>query len=135
MQSLIAVTLDNAALKASRTGSLGRLNSDGTRSGAAEEACVKKAARDAGGGLLNGDLSVKMLNYATATAAGTDTNRTSGTAGAGVGGRTVVYELTYNQPYIFVPMHVGKKRTHTAITTIQNEPFANANQAATAAAC
>jgi Flp pilus assembly protein TadG len=136
LQAAVSVALDNAALRASRTGSLGRLNTDGTRAGAALHACVLKAAREAGGGLLNGDLQLVMTNYGSSATAGADPNRTNGTgsSGAGAGGRTVVYELTYKQPYVLMGRLFGQTLTHTAFVTTQNEPFANAGQS-TAASC
>jgi Flp pilus assembly protein TadG len=132
MQSATAAALDHAAQKAARAGSLGRENADGTRSGQACHAAILAAARQAGGGLLNGNLQLTVSNYGSAGSAVTaGPGRKNATSGAGLGGRTVVYELRYDQPTIFTkPVTtpwgtIGRERfIHTAVFTIQNEPFA-----------
>lgn len=141
LHSAVAVALDNAAYKASREGSLGRKNTDGTRAGQACQSAILSAARSAGRGLLNGDLRVSTRNYNSAEGATTDdpNNRTKGTKGAGLGGHTVVYELQYDQPAIFGGklLMAGKlfghdKHVHKAIVTIQNEPFSEGKKDAPA---
>jgi len=139
LQSAVAITLDNAALKASRAGSLGCERPDGTRAGQSSQAAVERAARAAGRGLLNGKLEVKPTHYRSARAAIADSKRESGTRGAGLGGHTVVYELRYEQPSVFIRNFttpwgaIGRERyIHTAAVTVQNEPFPDARPGAPA---
>lgn len=131
--SLVAVALDNAAYKASRTGSLGRETPKGTRAGESCQAAILSEARKAGGGLLNGDLQLSTHNYTSAKdAMGDDAERNKGAKGAGLGGHTVVYELRYRQRSIFAGKIAIAGNTfatdsylHRAVVTVQNEPFSN----------
>ena len=124
LQSWAAVALDGAAFAASRTGSLGRLHADGTRSGQACKADVEAAANQAGRGILYGKLTLDAKYYGDSYSAGADTDRTKGGSGAGSGGHTVVYQLNYEHPFVFAQTLLGLQATKHSITfTVQNEPF------------
>lgn len=121
-QGVTAAAMENAVLQASRTGSLGCLQPDGSRAGQASAATILEDARTAGSGILNGNsLRIAMNAYGTLQQAGL---RTGGTLGAGSGGQTVVYTLTYDAPLLFVGGFLGKSSyTHTGTVTVRNEPF------------
>jgi len=124
LQSAAAVALDGAAFAASRTGSLGRLHADGTRSGQACDSDVIEAAKQAGHGILYGKLTLKTKYYGDSFSAGADTDGTKGGSGAGSGGHTVVYQLDYEHPFLFGQALLGKQASKHSITfTVQNEPF------------
>jgi hypothetical protein len=129
-QFLAAIALDNASLQASRFGSLGRLNADGTRGGSACEADVKAAAIKAGAGILqSARLTLNPTVYGSATGVQTSTGGVSGT---GSGGSFVEYRLEYRQPLLFAgnfflfKKYVSGEITHVAVTTVMNEPYPNA---------
>ncbi len=139
LQSAVAVALDNAALKASRAGSLGCERPDGSRAGQSSQGAIERAARAAGHGLLNGNLRAEPTSYKSARAAIDDNkpNRGGGTRGAGVGEHTVVYTLRYDQPSVFIKNFTTPWGTisrenyvHTAVVTVQNEPFPDARPGA-----
>ena len=87
---------------------------DGTRAGPACHADIVLAARMAGKGLLNGNLTLVTTAYDSSQQAGTayDTAKKTGVApctanNPGLGGQTVLYCLEYPQPYFFVGRVAG----------------------------
>lgn len=126
-QGMTAVALENGVLVGSREGSLGRLMPDGTRSGQACDSDIMAAIRRGGGGFLNdSSLALDVDNFGGARNAGSNTG---GVAGAGFGGRTAVYTVTYQQPSLIAGKFVGfvglDRQTHRAVVTVRNEPFSN----------
>lgn len=130
---LTAVAMENATLKASRSGSLGCLQADGTRAGQVTEATLKAAAVEGGGGLLAArDLTLTASVYASLSGARSGSGGTAGSAGTG--GQIVVYTLTYTRPYLLVGTLASlNSRNHTGTIIIKNEPFAEGG--ASAAGC
>lgn len=116
----VSAAVDNAALRASRFGSLGRQLPDGTHAGAACQDAIEREARRAGGGLLSGPLRVTVESYPTMAQASA---RLNAARNPGLGGYTVNYRVEYDQRFVFLKALFGKHRTHVATTTIQNEPF------------
>lgn len=131
-QGVTAIAMENAVLRASRVGSLGCLQADGTRSGQVGPTTLLAEAKDAGAGFLN-DSSLKIAATAYSSLAQASA-RSGGASGAGSGGQTVVYLLTYNSPLLFAGGLIGKPfYTHSGTITIRNEPFASGG--AGAASC
>jgi hypothetical protein len=120
-QASVGAALDRGALNASRVGSLGRKNPDGTRAGPACNTAILRAAREGGGGRLNGDLRLTVTSYGSSRQAGLGQG---GVNNAGLGGQMVSYSLQYHEPFIFVGRVFGlEKHVHTAVAMARNEPF------------
>lgn len=133
LQGLTAIATENALLHASRAGSLGCEQPDGTRAGQAGQQTILAAARAAGGGLLVRDrLTLETEVFPSVKVANTGTGGAKGAAGTA--GQTVVYTLTYDQPFFLVGGLLGKaSQRHTGVIVIKNEPFSKA--AANAQTC
>lgn len=137
--SLNSVAVENALLHASRAGSLGCLQPDGSRAGQAGINDIKKAARIGGGadsqgagGLLGGSsLALTARAFNSLAAANAQTGAMSGT---GSSGQFVEYKLTYDPPVIFIPAQFRPRSTyaHGGTVTIKNEPFNNGGAGAQA---
>lgn len=125
-QALTAATLDIGAREASRFGSTGAAAPDWLPPPAptSREEAVRRVVLWFGPHVLNQDrLSVRVTAYAGPAAMGSPT---PGQSGAGAAGETVLYELTYQQPFLspFPALLLGRTSLdHTSRMIVRNEPF------------
>lgn len=120
--------LDHAALRATRFGAIGADQIAGVAGApSCRAAAIPWLANRVTGGLLKPDrLTISTTSFANFTSA---RSRTGGTPGAGAGGQSVTYVLTYRQPWLvggLVRLVTGvDAMTYTSTITIRNEPFEN----------
>jgi len=125
-QALTAATLDIGAREASRFGSTGALAPDWLPPPAptTREDAVRRVVLWFGPHVLNADhLTLRVTAYAGPAALASPT---PGQAGAGAAGETVLYELTYQQPFLSPLPALLLGRTsldHTSRMIVRNEPF------------
>jgi hypothetical protein len=125
-QALTAATLDIGAREASRFGATGAAAPDWlpAPAPATREDAVRRIILHFGPYILHADrLSLGVIAFA---GPGTLGAREQGQAGAGGAGETVLYELTYDQPFLspFPAMVLGRTVIeHRSRMIVRNEPF------------
>ena len=125
-QALTAATLDIGAREASRFGSTGAAAPDWLPPPAptSREDAVRRIVLHFGPHVLHRDrLSVTVAAYA---GPGALAAAQPGAAGAGGAGETVLYDLTYTQPFLspFPAMVLGRSLIeHRSRMIVRNEPF------------
>lgn len=125
-QALTAATLDIGAREASRFGSTGAAAPDWLPppAPASREDAVRRVVLWFGPHVLDQDrLSLRVTAYAGPAAMASPG---PGQAGAGGAGETVLYELTYRQPFLspFPALLLGRTSLdHTSRMIVRNEPF------------
>ncbi|HWT10570.1 MAG TPA: TadE family protein [Roseomonas sp.] len=125
-QALTAATLDIGAREASRFGATGAAAPDWLPppAPATREEAVRRVVLWYGPHVLHQDrLSVRVTAYAGPAALGAPA---PGQAGAGAAGQTVLYELSYQQPFLspFPALLLGRNSLdHTSRMIVRNEPF------------
>ncbi len=125
-QALTAATLDIGAREASRFGATGEAAPDWLPPPAptTREEAVRRVVLWFGPHVLNADrLSLRVTAYAGPAALASPG---PGQAGAGGAGETVLYELTYQQPFLspFPALLLGRgSLDHTSRMIVRNEPF------------
>lgn len=125
-QALTAATLDVGAREASRFGATGAAAPEWLPppAPATREEAVRRVVLWFGPHVLHQDrLSVRVTSYAGPAAMG---SATPGQSGVGAAGETVLYELTYQQPFLspFPALVLGRNSLdHTSRMIVRNEPF------------
>lgn len=125
-QALTAATLDIGAREASRFGATGAAAPDWLPppAPATREDAVRRVVLFFGPYVLRADrLSVAIASYGTAGALATPE---AGRPGAGGAGETVLYELSYRQPFLtpFPALLLGQPEIdHRTRMIVRNEPF------------
>jgi hypothetical protein len=125
-QALTAATLDIGAREASRFGATGAAAPDWLPppAPATREEAVRRVVLWFGPYVLNADrLTVRVTAYAGPGGLGA---AAPGQAGAGAAGETVLYELTYQQPFLspLPALVLGRgSLDHSSRMIVRNEPF------------
>jgi len=125
-QALTAATLDIGAREASRFGSTGATAPEWLPppAPATREEAVRRVVLHFGPYLLRPDrLTLTISAYLGAGSIG---QQGAGQAGAGAAGETVVYELSYEQPFLtpFPGIVLGRPSIqHRSRMIVRNEPF------------
>jgi hypothetical protein len=125
-QALTASTLDIGAREASRFGATGAAAPDWLPPPVptSREEAVRRIVLHFGPAVLRQDrLHLSVASYAGPGAIGT---QQQGQAGAGAAGETVLYELTYDQPFLTpLPMLFWGRPSieHRTRMIVRNEPF------------